>query len=45
MQTRLASRIESHRAWPLAILIAVVVYWILRNLPFEPFSWLAPHNL
>ena len=24
------------------VLIAVVCFWVLRNLPFSPFSWLAP---
>ena len=43
MQTKWASRIASHRAWPAAVLVAVVAYWVLRNLPFEPFWWLAPH--
>jgi hypothetical protein len=37
------NRIAAHPAWPQLILISVVAYWILRNLPFEPFSWLAPH--
>ena len=26
-----------------ALIVALLVYWLLRNLPFEPFSWLAPH--
>jgi len=26
----------------IAIVILVVSFWILRNLPFAPFSWLAP---
>ena len=25
-----------------AVLITVIVFWILRNIPVEPFSWLAP---
>ena len=25
-----------------AIVIIVISFWILRNLPFAPFSWLAP---
>lgn len=24
------------------VVIAVVSFWVLRNLPFTPFSWLAP---
>jgi hypothetical protein len=27
---------------PWIILIIVVVFWILRNIPFSPFNWLAP---
>lgn len=26
----------------IAIVIIVVSFWVLRNLPFAPFSWLAP---
>jgi len=26
----------------MAIVIIVISFWILRNLPFAPFSWLAP---
>lgn len=37
-------RFTSHAAWPTAILVLVLVYWVLRNLPFEPFCWLAPHT-
>jgi len=25
-----------------AVLVVVVSFWILRNIPFAPFSWLAP---
>ena len=25
-----------------AVVIVVISFWILRNLPFAPFSWLAP---
>lgn len=25
-----------------AVLIVVISFWVLRNLPFIPFSWLAP---
>jgi hypothetical protein len=38
-------RIASHPAWPLAILAIVLLYWLLRNLPYEPFSWLAPYRV
>jgi len=36
-------RLTTKAAWPQAILVVVCVYWVLRNLPFEPFSWLAPY--
>src|SRR5688500_12584260 len=26
----------------LTVLIVVIFFWVLRNLPFVPFSWLAP---
>jgi len=32
--------------WALVTMFAVIcLFGILRNLPFEPFHWLAPHNL
>ena len=30
---------------PIAIGITVALFGILRNIPVEPFSWLAPHDL
>jgi hypothetical protein len=39
------TRVTSQTAWPVAILVIVLLYWVLRNLPYEPFSWLAPHRL
>ena len=29
-------------AFSFTVLIVVVSFWVLRNLPFTPFSWLAP---
>ncbi len=29
-------------AWIWALLVAIVLFWILRNVPYYPFSWLAP---
>ena len=29
-------------AFSFTVLIVVVSFWILRNIPFTPFSWLAP---
>ncbi len=32
--------------WSIWVLFAVVlVFWVVRNLGFPPFSWLAPHEL
>lgn len=30
------------RAWTWVIPIVIVVYWVVRNLPWEPFTYLAP---
>ena len=30
------------RTFSLSILIFVIGFWVLRNLPFAPFNWLAP---
>lgn len=32
-----------HPYWSMTILVVVLLYWGLRNLPFAPFSMLAPH--
>ena len=32
-----------HPKTPLIILIIVLLFWVLRNLPFAPFHLLAPH--
>ena len=40
---RIASRRFSFRAWQaVAIGVAILAFWILRNLPFAPFDLLAP---
>jgi len=31
-----------HPSFPKAVLITVIIFWILRNIPIQPFSWLAP---
>ena len=31
-----------HPRWIWALLAAVVVFWVLRNLPFTPLAMLAP---
>jgi hypothetical protein len=28
-----------------ALFVVVLVYWVVRNLPFAPFTYLAPHQL
>ena len=30
-------------AWIWSLLALILVYWIVRNLAFSPFTWLAPH--
>ena len=30
-------------AWIWSLVAVILLYWILRNLPFSPFMWLAPH--
>ena len=37
-----SSNLLYHSKTPLIILILVLAVWILRNLPFEPFRFLAP---
>jgi Protein of unknown function (DUF2752) len=33
-------------AWLIySICVVLVAYWILRNVPYAPFDWLAPHSL
>jgi hypothetical protein len=45
LRPRWIDRITSRPGWPTAILMVVLLYWLVRNLPFEPFCWLAPHRL
>jgi hypothetical protein len=30
------------RAWTWVVPVVIVIYWIARNLPWEPFTYLAP---
>lgn len=32
-----------HPKTPLALLVLIIVYWILRNIPYYPFNILAPN--
>jgi hypothetical protein len=32
-----------HTPW--IILAVVIVFWIMRNIPFEPFTWLSPGGM
>ena len=32
-----------HPKTPIVLLIIIVVFWILRNIPYYPFNLLAPH--
>ncbi len=31
-----------HSRFPYIVLVIVLLYWLLRNIPYYPFSWLAP---
>jgi len=35
--------ILNYKKTPIIILILVIIFWVLRNLPWEPFNLLAPH--
>jgi len=35
--------ILNHSKTPIIILIIIIIFWVLRNLPWKPFSLLAPH--
>lgn len=32
----------NHPRTPLIVLIIIILFWVLRNLSFAPFNWLAP---
>jgi hypothetical protein len=40
-----ADRFTRRSLWPWMILVVIVLYWLLRNLPWTPFSWLAPQAI
>jgi hypothetical protein len=42
LRSRWFERIAPRSSWPMASLVIILLYWGLRNLPFAPFSWLAP---
>jgi hypothetical protein len=42
LRTRWIDRLTSRPAWPWTLLIIVLLYWLLRNVPFAPFTSLAP---
>ena len=33
-----------HPKTPIILLIIIILFWILRNIPYYPFTLLAPHN-
>lgn len=39
---RALSRIFIPALWIRILLVAIIVFWILRNIPIYPFTWLAP---
>jgi hypothetical protein len=43
LQIGWVNRLARRPIWPLMILAVLLLYWVLRNLPFAPFSSLAPH--
>lgn len=40
--SRNAGGIAATNAWPWLLLAATLLFWVLRNLPFHPFTLLAP---
>jgi len=34
--------ILNHPKTPIIILVVILLFWILRNLPYAPFNWLPP---
>lgn len=32
-----------HPKTPIFVLIFIILFWIARNIPYEPFNWLAPN--
>jgi hypothetical protein len=36
-------RLQQSAFWPWVILAVVLLFWLLRNLPYPAFGWLAPH--
>jgi hypothetical protein len=38
-----AERMRRSSSWPWVIVAMVSLFWLLRNLPYPAFSWLAPH--
>lgn len=39
---KITQRIFNSTAFTLAVLISVILFWIFRNIPVEPFPYLAP---
>jgi hypothetical protein len=39
-----AERSRMSPVWPWVVLVSVLLFWLLRNLPYAPFCWLAPHS-
>jgi hypothetical protein len=31
--------------WPRLVTVVFVLFWVVRNLPWEPFTYLAPHKI
>jgi hypothetical protein len=39
---KLHQRIFYHPLFAKSLVVAILVFWLLRNIPIQPFSWLAP---
>jgi Protein of unknown function (DUF2752) len=32
--------------WSTKVFVSIILtYWVIRNIPYEPFTWLAPHDI
>jgi hypothetical protein len=43
LRFRWLERLTATSTWPWVVFVVILLFGALRNLPFEPFCWLAPH--